>query len=59
MYFTGPYAYATMDAFPVKGKYIAVAPPTGPGGAQTLAEGTDIFLMAGAKTGEARSWRST
>jgi multiple sugar transport system substrate-binding protein len=52
MYFTGPYAYATMDATAVKGKYIVVAPPAGPANAQTLAEGTDIYLMAGGKTGE-------
>jgi multiple sugar transport system substrate-binding protein len=53
MYFTGPYAFATMDATAIKGKYIAVAPPAGPANAQTLAEGTDIYLMAGGKTGEA------
>ncbi len=47
MYFTGPYAFATMDASAVKGKYVVVAPPTGPHGGQTLAEGTDIYLMAG------------
>jgi multiple sugar transport system substrate-binding protein len=50
MYFTGPYAFATMDATAVNGKYIVVAPPAGPAGAQTLAEGTDIYLMAGGKT---------
>jgi multiple sugar transport system substrate-binding protein len=49
MYFTGPYAFATMDATPVKDKYIVLTPPTGPAGGQTLAEGTDIFLMAGGK----------
>jgi multiple sugar transport system substrate-binding protein len=53
MYLTGPYAYATMDATAVKGKYIVVAPPTGPNGqSMTLAEGTDIFTMADAKTDE-------
>ncbi|MEZ0113409.1 multiple sugar transport system substrate-binding protein [Catenulispora sp. EB89] len=53
MYLTGPYAYATMDATAVKGKYIAIAPPTGPTGtAGTLAEGTDIFTMADSKQDE-------
>ena len=53
MYLTGPYAYATMDATAVKGKYIVVAPPTGPDGtAGTLAEGTDIFTMADSKQDE-------
>jgi multiple sugar transport system substrate-binding protein len=53
MYLTGPYAYATMDATAVKGKYIAVAPPIGPTGtAGTLAEGTDIFTMADSKQDE-------
>ncbi|GIH14655.1 sugar ABC transporter substrate-binding protein [Rugosimonospora africana] len=54
MYFTGPYAYATMDATAIKGKYVAVAPPAGPANGQTLAEGTDIYLMAGGKTSEAK-----
>ena len=54
MYLTGPYAFATMDATAVKGKYIVVAPPAGPANAQTLAEGTDIYLMAGGKTSEAK-----
>jgi multiple sugar transport system substrate-binding protein len=53
MYYTGPYAFATMDA-KIKGKYIVVAPPAGPANAQTLAEGTDIYLMAGGKTDEAK-----
>jgi multiple sugar transport system substrate-binding protein len=53
MYLTGPYAFATMDASAVKGKYIVVAPPKGPGSAETLAEGTSLYTMAGAKTKEA------
>jgi len=52
MYLTGPYAYATFDATAIKGKYVVVAPPLGPTAA-TLAEGTDMYLMAGAKTDEA------
>jgi multiple sugar transport system substrate-binding protein len=54
MYFTGPYAFATMDASAVKGKYTVVAPPAGPANAKTLAEGTDIYLMAGGKTNAAK-----
>ena len=52
MYLTGPYAFATFDATSLKGKYVVVAPPLGPTAA-TLAEGTDMYLMAGAKTDEA------
>jgi len=52
MYLTGPYAFATFDATAVKGKYVVVAPPLGPTSA-TLAEGTDMYLMAGAKNNEA------
>jgi multiple sugar transport system substrate-binding protein len=47
LYLTGPYAYATMDATSLANKYTAVAPPAGPVNADTLAEGTDIYLMAG------------
>jgi multiple sugar transport system substrate-binding protein len=54
MYYTGPYAFATMDKTPLKGKYMVVAPPTGPSSGATLAEATDIFLMAGGKTNEAK-----
>ena len=55
MYLTGPYAFATFDALPaIKGKYIVVAPPTdGSASPATLAEGTDAYLMQGAKTTEA------
>jgi multiple sugar transport system substrate-binding protein len=54
MYLTGPYAFATMDATAVKGKYLVVAPPAGTDGtAGTLAEGTDIFTMADSKQDEA------
>jgi multiple sugar transport system substrate-binding protein len=54
MYFTGPYAFATMDATAVKGKYTVVAPPSGPANGRTLAEGTDIYLMSGGKTNAAK-----
>ncbi|SEF88218.1 carbohydrate ABC transporter substrate-binding protein, CUT1 family [Actinacidiphila yanglinensis] len=49
MYLTGPYAYATMDATAVKGKYDVVAPPAGPKGVGSLAEGTTVYAMAGSK----------
>lgn len=49
LYLTGPYAYATFDATAIKGKYTAFAPPPGPANASVLAEGTDIYLMAGSK----------
>ncbi|WP_329364845.1 sugar ABC transporter substrate-binding protein [Streptomyces sp. NBC_00669] len=49
MYLTGPYAYATMDATAVKGKYDVVAPPAGPKGTGSLAEGTTVYAMAGSK----------
>jgi multiple sugar transport system substrate-binding protein len=55
LYLTGPYAFATMDASAVKGRYTVLAPPAGPANADTLAEGTDIYLMAGSQhAGEAR-----
>lgn len=55
LYFTGPYAYATMDATSIVNKYTVVAPPAGPANGQTLAEGTDIYLMAGSqRTSEAQ-----
>ncbi|MYS21373.1 carbohydrate ABC transporter substrate-binding protein, CUT1 family [Streptomyces sp. DvalAA-14] len=47
LYFTGPYAYATMDATAVKGKYAVVVPPAGPKGVGSLAEGTTVYAMAG------------
>ncbi|HEX4725202.1 MAG TPA: extracellular solute-binding protein [Pseudonocardiaceae bacterium] len=49
LYLTGPYAYATMDATSIDNKYTAIAPPAGPKNASTLAEGTDVYLMAGSK----------
>lgn len=52
LYFTGPYAYATMDATPVKGKYQVVAPPAGPKGVGSLAEGTTVYSMSGSKRGD-------
>ncbi len=51
MYLTGPYAYATMDATAVKGKYAVVPPPAGPKGVAALAEGTTVYAMAGSSRG--------
>lgn len=53
LYLTGPYAYATMDATPVANRYTAIAPPRGPVSGATLAEGTDIYLMAGSPRSDA------
>ncbi|HEY5223274.1 MAG TPA: extracellular solute-binding protein [Microbacteriaceae bacterium] len=53
MYLTGPYAIATSDATPIKGKYTVVAPPAGPDGSSVLAEGTNIYMMAGSKQEQA------
>jgi multiple sugar transport system substrate-binding protein len=49
MYLTGPYAIRVLDATAVKGKYEVLAPPAGPANAETLAEGTNIYMMAGSK----------
>jgi multiple sugar transport system substrate-binding protein len=51
LYITGPYAFGPTDATAIKGKYAAVAPPAGPGGSATLAEGTSIYAMAGSRHG--------
>src|SRR2546430_7653001 len=56
MYYTRPYAFATMDATPIKGKYTVLAPPAGPANAKTLAEGTNIYLMAGNRPNAARQF---
>ncbi|WP_110946333.1 extracellular solute-binding protein [Streptomyces avicenniae] len=53
MYLTGPYAYATTDATEIEGLYTAVAPPAGPAGAGSLAEGTSLYAMAGSDHADA------
>jgi multiple sugar transport system substrate-binding protein len=48
IYFTGPYNMARFDKSLGKDKYEIVALPAGPGGkAQSLAEGENVYLMAG------------
>jgi len=48
IYFTGPYNMARFDKSLGKDKYEVVALPAGPGGkAQSLAEGENVYLMAG------------
>ena len=49
MYLTGPYAIAVLDGTAVKGKYEVVAPPAGPANSSVLAEGTNIYMMAGSQ----------
>lgn len=48
IYFTGPYNMARFDKSLGKDKYEVVALPAGPGGkASSLAEGENVYLMAG------------
>jgi multiple sugar transport system substrate-binding protein len=48
IYFTGPYNMGRFDKSLGKDKYEVVALPAGPGGkAQSLAEGENVYLMAG------------
>jgi multiple sugar transport system substrate-binding protein len=50
IYFTGPYNMARFDKNLGKDKYEVVALPAGPGGkSASLAEGENVYLMAGAK----------
>jgi multiple sugar transport system substrate-binding protein len=50
IYFTGPYNMARFDKALGKEKYEVVALPAGPGGkASSLAEGENVYLMAGSK----------
>lgn len=50
IYFTGPYNMARFDKNLGKDKYEVVAAPPGPGGkAASLAEGENVYLMAGSK----------
>jgi multiple sugar transport system substrate-binding protein len=47
IYLTGPYVMARFDKSPVGGKFEIVAPPPGPKGEGSLAEGENVYLMAG------------
>jgi multiple sugar transport system substrate-binding protein len=50
IYFTGPYNMARFDKNLGKDKYEVVALPAGPGGkSASLAEGENVYLMAGSK----------
>jgi multiple sugar transport system substrate-binding protein len=50
IYFTGPYNMARFDKSLGKDKYEVVALPAGPGGkSAALAEGENVYLMAGSK----------
>ncbi|MGH3714230.1 MAG: ABC transporter substrate-binding protein [Micromonosporaceae bacterium] len=50
IYLTGPYNLARFDGSLGKDKYEIVPPPAGPGGsAASLAEGENVYLMAGSK----------
>jgi multiple sugar transport system substrate-binding protein len=50
IYFTGPYNMARFDKNLGKDKYEVIAAPAGPGGkAASLAEGENVYLMAGSK----------
>jgi multiple sugar transport system substrate-binding protein len=50
VYFTGPYNMARFDKNLGKDKYEVVALPAGPGGkSMSLAEGENVYLMAGSK----------
>ncbi|WP_020524476.1 sugar ABC transporter substrate-binding protein [Catelliglobosispora koreensis] len=53
IYFTGPYNMARFDKSLGKDKYEVVALPAGPGGkSASLAEGENVYLMAGSKNPE-------
>jgi multiple sugar transport system substrate-binding protein len=45
MFFSGPYHIALFDKEPGRDKIEVTEPPTGPGGAETLAEGTNAYFM--------------
>lgn len=47
IYLTGPYVLARIDGRLGKDKYDVVPVPAGPGGSVTLAEGENVYLMAG------------
>ena len=56
IYFTGPYNMARFDKNLGKDKYEVVALPAGPGGTSaSLAEGENVYLMAGSKNPTAQT----
>lgn len=46
---TGPYQFPRFDATPGKDKYEVIPVPKGPAGNTVLAEGENVYLMAGSK----------
>ncbi|MBB4123715.1 ABC transporter substrate-binding protein [Martelella radicis] len=57
MFFTGPYHIALLDAEPGADKIEVIAPPAGPEGVATLAEGTNVYFMKGSeKVDDARKF---
>ena len=53
MFFSGPYHVALFDNEPGKDKIEVVAPPAGPKGIATLAEGTNVYFMKGSQNVDA------
>lgn len=49
IYLTGPYVMGRFDKSLGKEKFEVIAPPPGPGGEGSLAEGENVYLMAGSK----------
>jgi multiple sugar transport system substrate-binding protein len=47
IYLTGPYVMGRFDKSLGKDKFEIIAPPPGPGGVGSLAEGENVYLMAG------------
>ncbi|XVV05716.1 ABC transporter substrate-binding protein [Actinosynnema sp. CA-248983] len=47
IYHTGPYMFGRFDQKLGKDKYEVIAPPAGPAGVGSLAEGENVYLMAG------------
>jgi multiple sugar transport system substrate-binding protein len=49
IYLTGPWLLGRFDKSPIGGRYEVVPAPPGPDGAGVLAEGENVYLMAGSK----------
>lgn len=52
IYLTGPYMFGRFDKNVGKDKYEVVVSPAGPSGSTSMAEGENIYLMAGSKLGD-------
>jgi multiple sugar transport system substrate-binding protein len=53
IFFSGPYHIALFDKSPGKDNIEVIAPPAGPAGSTTLAEGTTAFMIKSSKNKEA------